>query len=164
MLSLYAWRLQEMFAEYFRALRQPATPVRTFRLRAVLFPAVEQSMTEEELADGAEFFTTCVPQRPLPMLYAGPHGVHIILASSRTAEVSIQQAIHPSTVAVVVPGFCPSRADDPYMVCTGRKRSRRRGHLGRWWCWGRVAQRGGAAWAAPAATATGLSAPGRGSR
>ena len=48
-----------MFEEYRRALRQPATPVRTFRLRAVLFPAVEQTLTEEELADGTEFFTTC---------------------------------------------------------------------------------------------------------
>ena len=48
-----------MFEEYRRALRQPATPVRTFRLRAVLFPAVEQTLTEEELADGTKFFTTC---------------------------------------------------------------------------------------------------------
>ena len=49
-----------MFEEYRRALRQPATPVRTFRLRAVLFAAVEQTLTGEELADGAEFFSTCV--------------------------------------------------------------------------------------------------------
>ncbi len=57
-------RAQEMFEEYRRALRQPATPVRTFRLRAVLFPAVEQTLTEEELADGTEFFTTCAMLPP----------------------------------------------------------------------------------------------------
>ena len=73
---------QEMFAEYFRALRQPATPVRTFRLRAVLFPAVEQSMTEEELADGAEFFTTCAPLSLCRCKLSGlPHELVILLSS-----------------------------------------------------------------------------------
>ena len=43
--------------EYFRALRTPGTPVRTFRLRAVLFPAMEHDLTSEELADGEAFFT-----------------------------------------------------------------------------------------------------------
>ena len=49
--------LQEMMDEYFRALRQPGTPLRSFRLRAVLFPAVEHDLTSEELADAAAFFT-----------------------------------------------------------------------------------------------------------
>ena len=48
---------QEMMDEYLRALRLPGTPVRTFRLRAVLLRAMEQDLTFEELADGEAFFT-----------------------------------------------------------------------------------------------------------
>jgi len=50
--------LQEMFEEFFRALKVPGTPVKTFRLRVVLFPAAEEPMTPEELADAQHFFST----------------------------------------------------------------------------------------------------------
>ena len=51
-------RAQEMFEEFFRALKVPGTPVKTFRLRVVLFPAAEEPMTPEELADAQHFFST----------------------------------------------------------------------------------------------------------
>ena len=40
----------ELCGEYFRALRTPGTPVRTFRLRLFLFPAAEEPLTPEDLA------------------------------------------------------------------------------------------------------------------
>lgn len=41
---------QELFHEYWRALRLPGTPVKTFRLRLFLFPAAEDPYTPEDLA------------------------------------------------------------------------------------------------------------------
>lgn len=46
-----------MFEEFFRALKVPGTPVKTFRLLVVLFPAAEEPMTPEELADAQHFFS-----------------------------------------------------------------------------------------------------------
>ena len=56
-----------MFEEFFRALKVPGTPVKTFRLRVLLFPAAEEPMTPEELADAQHFFSTsrCEPAGPL---------------------------------------------------------------------------------------------------
>ena len=58
---------QEMFEEFFLALKVPGTPVKTFRLRVLLFPAAEEPMTPEELADAQHFFSTsrCAPGGPL---------------------------------------------------------------------------------------------------
>ena len=55
-----------MFEEFFRALKVPGTPVKTFRLRVLLFPAAEEPMTPEELADAQHFFSTsrCAPAGP----------------------------------------------------------------------------------------------------
>ncbi|KAK9826720.1 hypothetical protein WJX81_001147 [Elliptochloris bilobata] len=55
--------VQEMFEEFFRALKVPGTPVKTFRLRVVLFPAAEEPMTPEELADAQHFFSTSSAER-----------------------------------------------------------------------------------------------------
>lgn len=49
--------LQEMLEEYQRGLRIPGTPIKTFRLRVLLFRASEEPFTPEELADGEEFFS-----------------------------------------------------------------------------------------------------------
>lgn len=48
---------QEMLEEYQRGLRIPGTPIKTFRLRVLLFRASEEPFTPEELADGEQFFS-----------------------------------------------------------------------------------------------------------
>lgn len=48
---------QEMLDEYQRGLRIPGTPIKTFRLRVLLFPAAEEPFTPEEIADGEFFFS-----------------------------------------------------------------------------------------------------------
>ncbi len=48
---------QEMLDEYQRGLRIPGTPIKTFRLRVLLFPAAEEPFTPEEIADGEIFFS-----------------------------------------------------------------------------------------------------------
>lgn len=65
MLRSTVWRwclLQEMFEEYQRGLAVPGTPIRTFRLRVLLFSVVEvpysvgEPFTPEEIQDGHDFF------------------------------------------------------------------------------------------------------------
>lgn len=59
-LVLLLW--QEMFDEYQRGLAVPGTPIRTFRLRVLLFAVVEvpysvgDPFTPEEIQDGRDFF------------------------------------------------------------------------------------------------------------
>ena len=59
-LALFLW--QEMFDEYQRGLAVPGTPIRTFRLRVLLFAVVEvpysvgDPFTPEEIQDGRDFF------------------------------------------------------------------------------------------------------------
>ena len=48
---------QEMLDEYQRGLHIPGTPIKTFRLRVFLFPALDEPFTPEEIADGEQFFS-----------------------------------------------------------------------------------------------------------
>lgn len=50
--------LKEMFEEYFRGLRMPGTPVKTFRLRVFLFPAEEEPFTPEDILDGQHLLSS----------------------------------------------------------------------------------------------------------
>ncbi len=43
--------------EYQRGLQVPGTPIKTFRLRVFLFPALDEPFTPEEIADGEQFFS-----------------------------------------------------------------------------------------------------------
>lgn len=51
--------LQEMFEEYYRGLKLPGTPSKTFRLRVFLFfDMIQEPLTPDEYADGCAFFRT----------------------------------------------------------------------------------------------------------
>ncbi|KAK9829327.1 hypothetical protein WJX72_005201 [[Myrmecia] bisecta] len=55
--------VQEMFDEYWRSLRLPGTPVKSFRIRVYLFPAEEEELTAEELQEGTVFFRSSSADR-----------------------------------------------------------------------------------------------------
>lgn len=46
---------QELYDEYFRALKLPGTPIKTFRIRLFLFKAAEEPYTPEDLAAEAQY-------------------------------------------------------------------------------------------------------------
>lgn len=88
-----------MFEEFFRALKVPGTPVKTFRLRVLLFPAAEEPMTPEELADAQHFFSTsrCAPAGPLSW-HLGTRvlrGHALIFCSDPAAGLSPAEALAP---------------------------------------------------------------------
>lgn len=84
--------LQELFDEYFRALRLPGTPIKTFRLRLFLFRAAEVPYTPEDLEAEARY---------LEMMPSSRGGQSILDsdASSTRGEDMADGICTPSTVA-----------------------------------------------------------------
>ena len=86
-----------MFEEFFRALKVPGTPVKTFRLRVLLFPAAEEPMTPEELADAQHFFSTsrCAPAGPRSRCSGTRvlHGHALIFCSDPAASLLPAEAL-----------------------------------------------------------------------
>jgi hypothetical protein len=89
--------IAELYGEYFRALRQPGTPIRTFRLRLFLFRAAEDPYTPEDIAAEARYMEL------LPGDDDGKHFLNfsgsLVLAPPGDSEASsvAAEALHTST-------------------------------------------------------------------
>lgn len=101
--------LQEMFEEYQRGLAVPGTPIRTFRLRVLLFSVVEvpysvgEPFTPEEIQDGHDFFARSSmgmgpsggSSRALPSIRLGQSALSSALSSSCTTPRVVSSGAAP---------------------------------------------------------------------